>query len=70
MDGVMEIARTWDPRATVFLHHGDTTDFLRQLPDASAQLVITSPPYNIGKDDSQDNHNADSMRWLASIARR
>jgi adenine-specific DNA-methyltransferase len=45
----MRIASAWNPVAPVTLHHGDTIDLLRQLPDASAQLVVTSPPYNIGK---------------------
>jgi len=33
--------------ATVF--HGDRLDLLKQIPDGSAELVVTSPPYNIGK---------------------
>jgi adenine-specific DNA-methyltransferase len=33
----------------VCLHAGDTTELLARMPDASVQLVITSPPYNIGK---------------------
>ncbi len=31
------------------LFHGDARDFLTALPDESIQLIITSPPYNIGK---------------------
>jgi adenine-specific DNA-methyltransferase len=33
-----------------FLYHGDCRDLLHALPQACVQLVITSPPYNIGKD--------------------
>lgn len=33
----------------VTLYHGDCLDFLNQIPDCSTQLIITSPPYNIGK---------------------
>jgi len=29
---------------------GDCLDLLRQMPDGSAKLVVTSPPYNIGKE--------------------
>jgi adenine-specific DNA-methyltransferase len=47
---MMEIASGWDPKVEVCLHHGATLDLLRQLPDASAQLVITSPPYNLAKE--------------------
>jgi adenine-specific DNA-methyltransferase len=37
------------PEATATLFHGDRLDFLRQIPSGAAKLVITSPPYNIGK---------------------
>jgi adenine-specific DNA-methyltransferase len=45
----MRIANRWDPEADVSLYVGDTLDLLGQMPDACAQLVITSPPYNIDK---------------------
>jgi adenine-specific DNA-methyltransferase len=35
-------------RAVVF--SGDCIDLLRDIPDNSLQLVVTSPPYNIGKE--------------------
>lgn len=34
-------------KATVFL--GDRLDLLSQIPKESARLIVTSPPYNIGK---------------------
>jgi adenine-specific DNA-methyltransferase len=46
---MMVVASEWDPDATVILHHGETLDLLRKLPDASAQLGVTSPPYNLAK---------------------
>lgn len=46
----MRIADRWDQEADVSLYLGDTLELLRQMPDASAQLVITSPPYNIDKE--------------------
>ncbi|MCD6326083.1 site-specific DNA-methyltransferase [bacterium] len=45
----LEISRTFSLDATVSLYLGDCRDFLRQIPDRSIQLVVTSPPYNIGK---------------------
>ncbi len=36
--------------ADVVLFHGDRLDLMRQLPDRSVKLVVTSPPYNIGKE--------------------
>lgn len=32
------------------LYHGDVSDFLATIPDRSISLIITSPPYNLGKD--------------------
>lgn len=34
----------------VILHHGDTLEYLKSLPSNSIKLVVTSPPYNIGKE--------------------
>lgn len=31
------------------IYYGDTLDLLRSLPDESVDMVITSPPYNLGK---------------------
>lgn len=31
------------------IHHGDNSLYLRELPDESMKLIVTSPPYNIGK---------------------
>ena len=45
----MLISERWNARADVSLYLGDTLDLLRDIPSASAQLIITSPPYNIGK---------------------
>jgi adenine-specific DNA-methyltransferase len=39
---------TRDADAVLFL--GDRLDLMRQLPDKSVKLVVTSPPYNIGKE--------------------
>lgn len=44
----------------------DVLDFLRDVPDAHAQLAITSPPYNIGRAYGGDP-KADRMRHLAYL---
>lgn len=36
--------------ADIVLFNGDTKDLLAEIPDNSIQLIITSPPYNLGKD--------------------
>ena len=34
----------------IVVHHGNSLDLLKTIPDNSLQLVVTSPPYNIGKE--------------------
>jgi adenine-specific DNA-methyltransferase len=44
-----EIYSSYQPDAEVVLYEGEAEAFLKQIPDASVSLVITSPPYNLGK---------------------
>lgn len=46
----MKIAAHFDPEALAVVHAGSCLELLRQIPDKSVQLVVTSPPYNIGKE--------------------
>ena len=32
------------------LYHGDTLEFLHSVPDGAINLIVTSPPYNVGKE--------------------
>lgn len=45
----IKISKKHDPNADVVLFEGDRLDLMRSLPDRSVKLVVTSPPYNIGK---------------------
>jgi len=44
------IEKKFRPDADIVLFQGDTNEFVKQIPDKSVALVITSPPYNLGKD--------------------
>ena len=44
-----QVASSFSPDAEAVIAHGDCLETLRGLPDGFAKLVITSPPYNIGK---------------------
>ncbi len=48
MDKV-KIAACFDPTADLILHEGDCLDLLPRIPDRFVKLVVTSPPYNLGK---------------------
>jgi adenine-specific DNA-methyltransferase len=43
------LSDSWDGANDATLWHGDCRDLLSQIPVNSAQLIVTSPPYNIGK---------------------
>lgn len=45
----IKIANRFDPKADFVLYDGDCLDLLSEIPDASIDLVVTSPPYNLGK---------------------
>lgn len=49
-DNVLTISDTYTQNSRTIVHTGDTYQFLRTLPDRFAQLIVTSPPYNIGKE--------------------
>lgn len=44
-----KIVDSFDNIHRIVLHCGDTLEFLKALPDDTAKLIITSPPYNLGK---------------------
>ena len=44
-----EIASSFNPEAEAVIAPGDCLTTLRALPEGFAKLIITSPPYNIGK---------------------
>ena len=46
----IKIANSYDNDQKIVLHHGNCLDLLSQIPDKSIQLIVTSPPYNIGKE--------------------
>ena len=45
----LTIGKHFSAERDVTLFPGDCLDMLKQIPDKSARLVITSPPYNLGK---------------------
>ncbi|OQA23491.1 MAG: Modification methylase RsrI [Chloroflexi bacterium ADurb.Bin360] len=46
---VPDIRDRYKKNADVVFFCGDTNQFLRDLPDKEVKLIITSPPYNLGK---------------------
>ena len=48
-DSSLRIVKKFSVAESAVLFHGDCLDLLKEIPDGSIQLVVTSPPYNIGK---------------------
>ena len=46
----IQIADQYSPNSNIVLNEGDTYSFLKTLPDSLIKLVISSPPYNVGKE--------------------
>jgi len=47
--GKVVITSEFDPTADFVLFEGDCRDLLADIPDGFVRLVVTSPPYNLGK---------------------
>ena len=47
---VQNIVDNFDPNERVVVFPGDCLDLLRNCPDETFGLIVTSPPYNIGKE--------------------
>ena len=45
----LKISSSYRRKNSVTLYHGDCMELLSTMPDGVADLIITSPPYNIGK---------------------
>ncbi len=48
-DNPKNIATHFNPNADIVMFNGETGDLLDTIPDNCVKLIITSPPYNIGK---------------------
>lgn len=46
----IKIDSSFSRKNNVTLYHGNCLDLLRSMPSEVAELVVTSPPYNIGKE--------------------
>jgi site-specific DNA-methyltransferase (adenine-specific) len=59
-------------RSQIKLHQGDCLEFLPRLPEASVDVVVTSPPYNIGirygAYDDTELSRKEYLDWLAGWA--
>lgn len=48
-NNLVKISSHYSEGAQIVLHHGESLQFLKTIPANSLNLIISSPPYNIGK---------------------
>jgi len=51
----------------IVVHCGDTFEFIKTLPDETAKLIITSPPYNLGKEYEDKTHIESYLKFQVKI---
>ena len=57
----MEINEKYFTNNRVILYHGDCIDLIKEMEDESCDLIITSPPYCIGKEYEDKKKDLDSF---------
>lgn len=50
MTNGFKIASQFKPDASTVVYEGDCRAMLKEIPEATIQLIVTSPPYNLGKE--------------------
>jgi adenine-specific DNA-methyltransferase len=63
----VDIKDSFDPGAHIVLYQGDCLDFLNSLPDRSIQLIVTSPPYNLGKEYEERQKLSEYLEWQKRV---
>lgn len=54
-----QLMRDWTDQ----IHHGDCLTLLSQMPDATVDLVVTSPPYNLLNSSGNGMKNGNGGKW-------
>ncbi len=63
----MNTTTVFDPASDVILYKGDCIDLLSQVPDGFVKLVVTSPPYNLGKPYESRRSLDEYVSWQSKI---
>jgi adenine-specific DNA-methyltransferase len=66
---VISLSPTYIPEADVLLSCSDAIDCLQTVPDESVNLIVSSPPYNIGKVYERRTGLGEYLKWQASVLR-
>lgn len=61
------IEENYSENAEIVLYPGDALKLLENVPDKKIKLIITSPPYNIGKEYEKKQDIMNYLEWQKSI---
>src|SRR5260221_966482 len=64
------IENTYSPLANTVLYHGDVNAVLPTIPDNTVILIITPPPYNLGKDYEDRTSIDDYLRFQEGVIKQ
>src|SRR5438093_7625830 len=65
----VQVAETFSPEERMVVFSGGCLEFLKGIPDRTFQLVVTSPPYNLGKGYEKRIHLDDYIRQQKQVIR-
>src|SRR5438093_11015793 len=65
----VQVAETFSPEERMVVFSGDCLEFLKGISDRTFQLVVTSPPYNLGKEYEKRIHLDDYVRQQRQVIR-
>ena len=54
--GKIKINNYFNDQSDVVLYEGDCLQLLQDIPDNKTRLIVTSPPYNLGKEYEKRTH--------------
>lgn len=62
-----QIASEYSAKQQAVIYQGDCVEFMKGMPDEAAQLVVTSPPYNLGKKYEKRDHLEPYLAWQGRV---
>jgi adenine-specific DNA-methyltransferase len=63
----LQIADRYEPHAQAVVFPGDCLELLASIPSDSIQLVVTSPPYNLGKEYEKRSTLSQYVAWQTQV---
>jgi len=67
--GAIGVSSSWNATSEAVLFRGDCMKLLAGIPDSSVQLIVSSPPYNIGKSYEKKSPLGEYLEWQTEVLR-